>query len=82
MKTLIATSLLVLASLSSATNLSPANWPTVERERLEKLESQTMSPLEKQSIEGSNGIVSATCSPVAAYAGVQAARILRSNSTR
>jgi gamma-glutamyltranspeptidase/glutathione hydrolase len=52
--------------------LSPANWPQAERERLEKLESQSWSPLEAQSVEGSGGIVSATVSPVAVYAGIQA----------
>lgn len=43
---------LASASLSYAADLSPSNWPKAERERLEKLERQTLSPLEAQSVEG------------------------------
>lgn len=53
-------------------NLSPTAWPTVERERVEHLESQTWTPLETRKITGGGGLVSATVSPIAVYAGVQA----------
>jgi gamma-glutamyltranspeptidase/glutathione hydrolase len=52
--------------------LSPGDWPTDERERLEKLESRTWSPLEARTVGGAGGIVSATVSPLASYAGIQA----------
>ena len=67
-----ALALVALNPMAPAANLSPGSWPQAERERLEKLESQTWSPLEAQSIESAGGIVSATVSPVAVYAGVQA----------
>lgn len=63
---------LTISSMSYATDLSPGNWPQTERERIEKIESQSMSPLKAQTVQGSGGIVSATVSPVATYAGVQA----------
>jgi gamma-glutamyltranspeptidase / glutathione hydrolase len=62
------------ASLSYGGDLSPDRWPKAERERLEKLESQTMSPLEARSVVGSGGLVSATASAIGAYAGAQALR--------
>ena len=62
------------ASLSYGGDLSPDRWPKAERERLEKLESQTMSPLEARSVDGKGGLVSATASAIAAYAGMQALR--------
>ena len=43
-----------------------------ERERVEKIESQTMSPLEAASVSGSDGLVSATASAISAYAGISA----------
>jgi gamma-glutamyltranspeptidase / glutathione hydrolase len=66
---------LSIASISYATELSPAAWPQVERERLEKLESQTMSPLEAQTVAGDSGIVSATVSPVAVFAGIRSLKL-------
>lgn len=66
---------LASASLSYGADLSPANWPKAERESLENLESQTWSPLEAQSVKGNGGIVSATVSPVAVYAGIQTLKL-------
>ncbi len=60
-----------ILSMGYATDLSPANWPKIERERLELLESQTMAPREAQSVEGNGGIISATVSPLSVYAGIQ-----------
>ena len=62
------------ASSSYGGDLSPDRWPKAERERLEKLESQTMSPLEARSVDGRGGLVSATASAIGAYAGAQALR--------
>jgi gamma-glutamyltranspeptidase/glutathione hydrolase len=66
-----AIALMGTGKLAFAENLSPGTWPKDERERIEKLESLTMSPLEAQTVEGAGGIVSATVSPIAVYAGVQ-----------
>ena len=64
---------LVLASgsICYGDGLSPSKWPEAERERVEKLESQIVSPLEKRQIEGTGGLVSATVSPIAVYAGIR-----------
>ncbi len=66
--------ILVLASASNCygDGLSPSKWPEAERQRVEKLESLTVSPLEKRQIEGTGGLVSATVSPIAVYAGIRA----------
>jgi gamma-glutamyltranspeptidase / glutathione hydrolase len=68
----------VLAALTTqaavAVDLSPAHWPAAERDRLEKLEAQSWSPLEAGVVESNGGIVSATVSPVAVHAGLEALR--------
>ncbi len=77
-KNLIAPSVvLVLASASSCygDGLSPSNWPDAERQRVEKLESLVVSPPEKRQIEGTGGLVSATVSPIAVYAGIRALKL-------
>jgi gamma-glutamyltranspeptidase/glutathione hydrolase len=66
-----------VVALNSALNcypadLSPGQWPTADRERFENSEYQSWSPLSMHQISGSGGIVSATVSPVAIHAGVQA----------
>ena len=61
-----------IASFAFCGELSPAGWPKAERERVEKLESQVVSPLEKRVIESGGGLVSATVSPIAVYAGIEA----------
>ena len=75
MKTLVLGTLAALAAqLGYAADLSPGRWPSAERERLEKLESQSWTPLQAQSVSGAGGIVSATVSPVAVHAGLEALR--------
>ncbi len=60
-----------IASFAFCGELSPSGWPKAERERVEKLESQVVSPLEKRVIESGGGLVSATVSPIAVYAGIE-----------
>lgn len=57
-----------------AVDLSPANWPAGTRERAEQIEAQRWDPEKAQTIVGTNGVVSATVSPVAVQAGLQALR--------
>ena len=64
--------MVITSAPAAEVDLSPATWPAVERERVERLESQTWTPLETRKIVGSGGFVSATVSPIAVYAGVQA----------
>jgi len=74
LSTLFGAMAIVSVQFVEAADLSPARWPAAERSRLEQLESRSVSPAEKQIIEGSAGMVSATISPVAVYAGVEALR--------
>jgi len=62
------------AQAVAAANLSPAQWPAGERTAVEQQERQGFSPAKSQLIEGDAGLVSATVSPIAVYAGVQALR--------
>jgi gamma-glutamyltranspeptidase/glutathione hydrolase len=55
-------------------DLSPENWPADERARVEALELRGPSPPDSRVVDGANGIVSATVSPVSVYAGMQALR--------
>ena len=55
-----------------AADLSPATWPTAQRTAAENLEAVTTSPPVAHVVEGRAGIVSATLSPIAALAGVEA----------
>jgi gamma-glutamyltranspeptidase/glutathione hydrolase len=64
--------IVALTSTCHGEGLSPSKWPKAEREKVEKLESQVVSPVEKEYVKGNGGLVSATVSPIAAYAGVQA----------
>ena len=66
---------LASASIGYREGLSPSKWPEAERQRIEKLERLNVSPLEKRQIEGTGGLVSATVSPIAVYAGIQALRL-------
>jgi gamma-glutamyltranspeptidase/glutathione hydrolase len=52
-------------------DLSPEHWPADERARLERLEVQGPAPQVSGVVDGANGIVSATVSPVSVYAGMQ-----------
>jgi gamma-glutamyltranspeptidase/glutathione hydrolase len=73
LKSVVPVGITALATMSYAADLSPANWPKAERERLEKIEAETWwSPLEAKAFESEGGIISATVSPIAVYAGVQA----------
>jgi gamma-glutamyltranspeptidase/glutathione hydrolase len=73
---IVAIALVAVNTRALSADLSPGSWPKAERERLEKIESQTWwSPLEAQTFESSGGIVSATVSPVAVYSGVQALKL-------
>ena len=66
---------LCLAKAAGAADLSPAAWPVAERARLEALE-QSPYPSAARVVMSSRGgeIVSATLSPVAVHAGMQALR--------
>ncbi len=64
---------LITASFASASDLSPSSWPPAERLRREKFEGQGWwSPDAAQSFDSTLGMVTATVSPVAVYAGIQA----------
>lgn len=62
-------------SAASQLSLMPESWPAAERNRLEHLENLTWAPREAIEVESSGGLVSATVSPIAVYAGVQALRM-------
>ena len=54
-----------------AADLSPANWPALEREQAEALQTQPpFSPKAASIIEAKSGLVAATLSPVANQAGI------------
>ena len=72
MKSIFPFVVITIASACHGEGLSPSNWPKAEREKVEKLESQVVSPVEKRNVLGKGGLVSATVSPIAVYAGVQA----------
>jgi gamma-glutamyltranspeptidase/glutathione hydrolase len=63
---------LASASLGNAANLSPAQWPAEERERIEAFEQGTPWPDVTRVVEGKSGLVSATGSPLAVRAGLEA----------
>jgi gamma-glutamyltranspeptidase / glutathione hydrolase len=65
---------LLAAQALNAADLSPGKWPAAEREKLEQQENASWSPATAASVDGSSGMVSATVSPVAVYAGLQALR--------
>jgi len=69
---LLALAAAVTPAPAAVVDLSPENWPAAEREHVERIESQTWSPLEARKVAGTGGLVSATVSPIAVYAGVQA----------
>lgn len=56
----------------NAQDLSPAKWPKAERLRLEQLEYQGFMPPKASVVTSRGGIISATVSPIAVYAGLQA----------
>jgi gamma-glutamyltranspeptidase/glutathione hydrolase len=60
------------AHVNASGGLSPVNWPQAERQRVERLESMTVWPIDARTLATERGIVSATVSPIAAYTGVRA----------
>ncbi len=54
--------------------LSPENWSAAERAAAETLERTSWKPLRPRTIESHDGLVSATVSPIAVLAGVEALR--------
>ena len=59
------------ATMSHAEYLSPAQWPADERARVEALEQNPLPPRSRY-VEGKSGLVSATISPIAVHAGIEA----------
>ena len=53
-------------------DLSPDTWPASAREKAEATEFQRWDPATSQVVSGTNGVVSATVSPIAVEAGLQA----------
>ena len=76
---IIAACSVAASTASAATNatrtseLSPANWPVADRTRIEQME-RSPWPAAARVVEGRNGLVVGTLSPVAVHAGVQALR--------
>src|ERR1700677_3138819 len=66
--------MLLGAQVAAAANLSPERWPASERAALEHQESEGYSPAQSQVIESDSGLVSATVSPIAVRAGIEALR--------
>ncbi|MEI9984797.1 MAG: hypothetical protein WDN69_17270 [Aliidongia sp.] len=69
---LAGTCLLALASAAEAADLSPSAWPQADRERAEQTEAQRWDPETARSAAGTDGVISATVSPIAVQAGLQA----------
>jgi gamma-glutamyltranspeptidase/glutathione hydrolase len=57
-----------------AADLSPATWPAGDRQRAEQQEFLSWSPATPKLTSGSGGVISATVSPIAVQAGLQALR--------
>src|SRR4051812_14284834 len=64
---------LALATPLQAADLSPGHWSEAERLALERREAMVF-PTEARRLEGRGGFVSATASPVAVHAGMEALR--------
>lgn len=73
MKTLLMTAAaaLALAQPALAADLSPAHWPAGVREQAEQAETKAWTPDVASVASGSNGVISATVSPVAVQAGLR-----------
>jgi len=63
-----------LNARASAVDLSPTAWPASAREAAEAAEAQGWWPTENRVAHGADGLISATCSPIAVQAGLQALR--------
>lgn len=66
----LALAFLLIASTTFAASLSPANWPAEERLELERLEQQAL-PDANRIVEGREGFVAGTLSPIAVRAGIE-----------
>ncbi|MDB5705913.1 MAG: ggt 1 [Sphingomonas bacterium] len=64
---------LALMTSQSAAATSPQDWSAAERTRLEQREAAVW-PTELRTVRGGKGLVSATASPIAVHAGVEALR--------
>ena len=75
LKTVLTIALFALVNIArvNAADLSPARWPAEERARIEALELDPMPP-KSRFVEGKSGLVSATISPIAVHAGIEALR--------
>jgi gamma-glutamyltranspeptidase/glutathione hydrolase len=73
MKSPLTLGILALASatFSKAADLSPAHWPSEDRARVEALEQQPFPPTTRL-VEGKSALVTATMSPIAVRAGIEA----------
>lgn len=74
MKKLIAAALVLSAAGANAADLSPAAWPENLRRQAELQESQSWTPAAVAMKQSKTGIISATVSPVAVQAGLDALR--------
>ena len=63
-----------MSARASAVDLSPTAWPADAREAAERIESQRWWPTGNRVARGGSGLISATCSPIAVQAGLQALR--------
>lgn len=64
----------VAALPARAADLSPERWPAAEKQRIERAEILSWSPLEAARVDSAGGIVSATASPIAAQVGAETLR--------
>ena len=73
LKSFLAAGIVALATvpMSGAADLSPVGWPSDERAHIEALE-QSPTPPRSRYVEGKFGLVSATISPIAVHAGIEA----------
>lgn len=74
MKAILAAALLLTTGTAVAADLSPASWPAADRQRTEQQEFQSWAPTSAQLRSGKAGMISATVSPIAVEAGLQALR--------
>ncbi|MBL9207733.1 MAG: gamma-glutamyltransferase [Opitutaceae bacterium] len=73
---LLASPLFIALALTAAPpSLSPDQWPTEERTRLETLESRSWSPEASRNLASEHGLIAATVSPLAVHAGIEALRL-------
>ena len=65
---------LMCVQIAAAADLSPANWAPDARQRAEQQEAKSWTPSNAQTLRGTNGMISATVSPTAVEAGLEALR--------